>query len=152
MEGLHLLAYPDMCLVSFTMDQGSVFHLVDEMNARGWYIQPALSYDNSPAHIHLSINASNVGREAELLADLKACVAVAGTMPPGELVDMVQGGLGAMDLAGLSEKEMTDMLALAGIGDTGMPERMADINGVLDALPAPVREKLLIAFVNNLFV
>lgn len=152
MDGVRLLTQPDMCLVSFTMEQGAVFQLVDEMNARGWYIQPALSYDNSPAHIHLSINASNVGREDALLADLKACVATARTLPPGDLVNLVQGGLDDMDLAHLSDKEMADMLALAGIREDGMPERMADINGVLDALPAAVREQLLIAYVNDLFV
>jgi hypothetical protein len=43
------------------------------------------------------------------------------------------------------------MLALAGIGDEGLPQRMAEINGVLDALPPNVREQLLVTFVNNLF-
>jgi glutamate/tyrosine decarboxylase-like PLP-dependent enzyme len=151
LDGLRLLTRPDMCLVSFTTTQGSVFHLVDEMNARGWYIQPALSFENSPAHVHLSINASNVGREAALLADLKECVAKIGTMPTGDLVQLVQSGLDGIDLAALSEKELTDMLALAGIGDEGLPQRMAEINGVLDALPPNVREQLLVTFVNNLF-
>jgi len=151
MDGVHLLTYPDMCLVSFTMDKGSVFQLVDEMNARGWYIQPALSYDNSPAHIHLSISASNVGREEALLADLDDCVAAVDAAPAGELSDLVQGGLADIDLTQMSEKDMADMLALAGVGEEGLPERMADINGVLDAMPAAAREQLLIAFVNNLF-
>jgi hypothetical protein len=122
------------------------------MNARGWYIQPALSYDNSPAHIHLSINASNVGREDALLADLEKCVAIARTLPPGDLVKLVQGGLVDVDMVNLSDKEMAEMLTLAGISEDGMPERMADINGVLDALPAAAREQLLIAYVNDLFV
>jgi len=151
-DGLRLLTQPDMCLVSFTTDTGSVFHLVDAMNARGWYIQPALSFDNSPAHIHLSINASNVGREAAFLTDLQECAAEAQEMPAGDLARLVEEGLAGVDLTTLSDKELTDMLALAGIGGEGMPERMADINGILDALPAESREKLLVAFVNNLFV
>jgi len=150
-DELRLLTRPDMCLISFTVNQGSVFHLVDEMNARGWYIQPALSFDNSPAHIHLSINASNVGREAAFLSDLQECVSEIATMPTGDLVNLVQEGLKDADLTGLSEKDMADMLALAGIRDEGLPDRMAEINGVLDALPAGVREQLLITFVNNLF-
>ena len=51
----------------------------------------------------------------------------------------------------MSEKELADMLALAGIRDEGLPHRMAEINGVLDALPPNVREQLLVTFVNNLF-
>ena len=150
-DKLRLLTRPDMCLISFTTNQGSVFHLVDEMNARGWYIQPALSFDNSPAHIHLSINASNVGREAAFLSDLQECVAEIATMPTGDLVNLVQEGLKDTDLTCLSDTDMAGMLALAGIRDEGLPDRMAEINGVLDALPAGVREQLLIAFVNNLF-
>jgi hypothetical protein len=141
-----------MCLVSFTTEQGAVFHLVDAMNNRGWYIQPALSFDNSPAHIHLSINASNVGREEAFLADLRECMVAAEKMTAGDLVKLVGDGLAGVDLAALSDKELADMLALVGIGTEGLPERMADINGVLDALPADAREKLLVAFVNNLFV
>ena len=150
-DGLRLLAHPDMCLISFTVNHGSVFHLVDEMNARGWYIQPALSFDNSPAHIHLSINASNVGREDAFLVDLRECVAMAGAKPPGDLVNLVKGDLKGMDLTCLPEKDMLDMLALAGIRAEGLPDRMAEINDVLDALPAGAREKFLITFVNNLF-
>ncbi len=68
-EGLRLLAHPDMCLVSFTSDDVNIFHIIDEMNSRGWYVQPALSFDNSPAHIHLSINASNVEWVDRFLSD-----------------------------------------------------------------------------------
>jgi sphinganine-1-phosphate aldolase len=151
-EGLRLLAQPDMCLISFTAEKGAVFHLVDAMNARGWYIQPALSFDNAPAHIHLSINASNVGREEAFLADLRECAAATRDMPAGDLVKRVADGPADVDLTALSDKELSDLLALAGIGAGGLPERMAAINGILDALPADTREMLLVAFVNNLFV
>ena len=43
------------------------------------------------------------------------------------------------------------MMAAAGIKDGALPSRMADINGVLDALPAQVREKILTTFVNDMF-
>ena len=151
-EGLRLMTQPDMCLIAFTSDEGGVFHLVDAMNARGWYIQPALSFDNSPAHIHLSINASNAGREDAFLADLRACAAETRHRPPGDLVRLVEEGLGHLDLNALSEAELADLLALAGIDGEGLPEGMAEINQVLDALPPDAREMLLVRFVNNLFV
>ena len=43
------------------------------------------------------------------------------------------------------------MLSLAGIDGEGLPDRMAEVNGILDALPAHIREKLLLTYVNNLF-
>ena len=151
-DGIRLLAQPQMSLVAFTSDTVNVFHIIDEMNARGWYIQPALSFDNSPAHIHLSINASNVGWEEDLLKDLAECVQIAATLPEGDLVKMVRGGLEQIDLENVSDEDIKGLLAMAGIGDGGLPDRMADINGILDALPAKAREKILTSFVNDLFV
>ena len=149
--GLRLLTRPDMCLISFTSDEVNVFHIIDEMNRRGWYIQPSLSFDNSPAHIHLSVSASNVGWEDELLANLAECVAIAREMPEGELVGFVRKSLAGMDLAAISEADIMNLMAAAGVSDGVLPDRMADINGVLDALPAHVRETVLTTFVNDMF-
>ncbi|MFH1980686.1 MAG: aspartate aminotransferase family protein [Pseudomonadota bacterium] len=149
--GLRSLAKPDMCLVSFTADDANIFHIIDEMNARGWYIQPALSFDNSPAHIHLSISASNVGKEDALLADLAECVVIARTLPDGDLVKLVREGAAGIDFANMSPQDVSGVLALAGLGGDGLPARTADINGVLDMLPPNVREMLLTAYVNDLF-
>ncbi|WP_319406512.1 aspartate aminotransferase family protein [uncultured Desulfosarcina sp.] len=150
-DGLRLLTRPDMCLISFISDEVNVFHIIDEMNQRGWYIQPSLSFDNSPAHIHLSVSASNVGWEDELLKNLAECVQIARTLPEGELTGLIKGSLEGVDLSAISDKEIMGMMAAAGIKDGSLPSRMADINGVLDAMPAQVREKILTAFVNDMF-
>ncbi|MFO7715886.1 pyridoxal phosphate-dependent decarboxylase family protein [Desulfosarcina sp.] len=150
-EGLRLLTHPDMSLVSFTSDDVNVFHIVDEMHQRGWYIQPSFSFDNSPAHIHLSINASNVGWEDELLKNLAECVVIARRLPDGTLAGLIKGSLEGVDLSAISEADIMAMMAAAGVKNGELPGRMADINGVLDALPAAVREKVLSTFVNDMF-
>ncbi len=150
-DGLRLLTRPDMCLISFTSDAVNVFHIIDEMNRRGWYIQPSLSFDNSPAHIHLSVNASNVGWEDELLDNLAECVAIARALPDGELVGLIKDSLENVDLATLSDADVMNIMAAAGVSDGMLPERMADINGALDMLPAAARESILTAFVNDMF-
>ncbi|MEA3231719.1 MAG: aspartate aminotransferase family protein, partial [Thermodesulfobacteriota bacterium] len=151
-DGIRLLAKPQMSLVAFTSDTINVFHIIDEMNVRGWYIQPALSYDNSPAHIHLSISASNVGWENEFLTDLAGCVETAAGLPESDLVKMVRAELKEVDLANISDADIKGLLAVAGLEGQGLPDRMADINGVLDELPAEAREKILVSYVNDLFV
>jgi len=151
-DGLRLLARPEMSLVAFTSDTVNVFHVIDEMNSRGWYVQPALSFDGSPANIHLSVAASNVGWEEDLLKDLAKCVQIAATLPDGDMVKMAREGLQSMDLTTISDTDMMAFLTMAGIGDQGLPNRMADINGILNELPSQVREKILISFVNDLFV
>ncbi|WP_372680345.1 aspartate aminotransferase family protein [Desulfosarcina sp.] len=150
-DGLRLLTRPDMCLISFTSDEVNVFYIIDEMNQRGWYIQPSLSFDNSPAHIHLSVSASNVGWEEELLENLAECVHIARSLPDGELTGLIKGNLKGVDLSAISDTEIMGLLAAAGVTDGALPSRMADINGALDALPAQVRERVLTAFVNDMF-
>jgi hypothetical protein len=56
----------------------------------------------------------------------------------------------------LRPAELTDdvfqgLLAMAGIQGTGLPGRMAEINEVLNALPVPLRERLLVEYLNELF-
>lgn len=150
-DGLRLLARPDMCLISFTSDEVNVFHIIDEMNRRGWYIQPSLSFDNSPAHIHLSVSASNVGWEEAFLENLAECVEIARTLPDGELSGLVMAGREGMDPSALSDQDLMGMMAAVGVAQGVLPDRMADINGLLNALPARIREHLLIAFVNDVF-
>jgi len=150
-KDLRVLTHPDMCLVSFTSDDVNIFHIIDEMNSRGWYVQPALSFDNSPAHIHLSINASNVQWVDRFLADLETCVAIARTLPAGQLAELVKGDLAQTDFADLSDDELSDVLKLAGLDSGGLPHRTAEINEALDALAPETRNLLLINFVKNLF-
>ncbi|MCP4668482.1 MAG: aspartate aminotransferase family protein, partial [Deltaproteobacteria bacterium] len=70
-KGLRLMAEPDMCMLSFTSDGINVFHIIDEMNARGWYIQPQLAFDTSKENVHMSISAANVEWVEPFLEDLK---------------------------------------------------------------------------------
>lgn len=150
-EDLRMMVKPDMCLLAFTSDTVNVFHIIDEMNARGWYIQPALAFGNSKENIHMSINASNVQLVDDFLADLELCVNKAKDMKSGELAGEVMEGLSSMDPSQLTDETFSEMLSMAGIQGTELPDRMADINEVLNALPAEFRERLVIEFVNDLF-
>ena len=111
-----------------------------------------MRYESIPAHIHLSISASNVGWENEFLTELKNRVDSAAGLPERDLVKMVRAELKEVDLVNISDADIMDLLAMAGLEGQGLPNRMADINGVLDELPAEAREKILVSFVNDLFV
>jgi glutamate/tyrosine decarboxylase-like PLP-dependent enzyme len=149
---LQLMAWPDMCMLSFTSETVNVFHLIDEMNMKGWYIQPALTFDNSRANIHMSINVSNVEWVESFLKDLEECVKSAKKIPSGELAGFVEQALAGKEASDLTDQEFAEMLQMAGIsGDSGLPERMAEINEVLNALTSAFRERLLVEFVNDLF-
>jgi len=150
-DDLRLVAEPEMCLLAFTSDIVNVFHIIDEMNERGWYVQPALAFGNSQEHIHLSINASNVQCVDDFLVDLRASVDAARTMSSGEIAAGVMELLSSIDSSQLDDEAFSRMLMMAGIHGTSLPKRMAEINEILNTLPVELRERLLIEFTNELF-
>jgi sphinganine-1-phosphate aldolase len=56
-----------------------------------------------------------------------------------------------MDTSRIDPALFGQMLAMAGIQGAELPERMAEINDLLNALPVNLKEALLKTFVNDLF-
>jgi sphinganine-1-phosphate aldolase len=149
--GLRMLGEPEMNLVAFTSDEVSVFHVIDEMKQRGWYIQPQLGFESSKENIHLSINPASARWVDALLQDLRACVEKARSMPSGALAAKLGAALEGLDPRQLGDEQLRGMLHMAGAGGSALPARMAEVNEVLNALPAPLREKLLVTYLNELY-
>lgn len=149
--GLRLLGRPEMNLVCLTSEEVSVFHVIDEMKERGWYVQPQLAWGDSKENIHLSVNPASVRWVEAMLADLRECVEKARHMPSGALAEAVRTAFSGRDPAELDETAFAGMLQMAGVEGTQLPTRMAEINEVLNALPVPVREWLLVEYLNQLF-
>jgi len=148
---LRLLGRPDMNLLSFASDTVSVFHIADEMKERRWYVQPQLAYGSSPENIHLSINPASVHWTDAMLADLHECTEKAKTLPSGELAPKIRAAFGHLRPEDLTDDVFENLLGMAGVTGTSLPGRMAEINEVLNALPVPLRERLLVEYLNVLY-
>ncbi len=148
--GLRLLGRPDMNLVAFTSDELSVFHLIDEMRERGWYVQPQLGFDGSKENIHLSINPASEGWVDDLLADLRTCAEVARRMPSSDLATGLREAVASLDPAKLDVETLGALLAAAGVDGASLPGRMAGINEMLNALSPALKEALLTEYLNRL--
>ena len=148
---LRLLGRPEMNLVAFGSDTVSVFHVIDEMKQRNWYVQPQLAFQDSKENIHLSVNPASVRWVDALLADLDECVAKAKAMPSGELGARVRAAFGGLEPDAVTPEAFAGMLSMAGIHGTALPERMAEINEILNALPTRLRERLLVEYLNELY-
>ncbi|HVO24521.1 MAG TPA: aspartate aminotransferase family protein [Candidatus Margulisiibacteriota bacterium] len=148
--GLRLLGRPEMNLVAFTADNASVFHIIDEMKERGWYIQPQLGFQNSKENVHLSVNPASVQWVDALLADLRTCVEKAKALKSSDLAATIGATFGALDSAALNDETLGQMLGVAGVQGGALPARMAEINEILNALPPALRERVLTAFLNQL--
>jgi glutamate/tyrosine decarboxylase-like PLP-dependent enzyme len=150
MDDLRVLGRPQMNLVAFTSDTVNVFHVIDEMKARGWYIQPQLGFHGSKENIHLSVNPASAKWVEPFLDDLRACVEIARTLPSGEIAARIREAFAAVDPAQLTPAMLREMLGMAGAAGDRLPTRMAEINEVLNALPAALTEALLTEYMNEL--
>ncbi len=147
--GLRLLGQPEMNLIAFTSDEVNVFQIVDEMKARGWYVQPQLGFGGSKENIHLSINPANVKWADALLADLRASVEAARQASDEDL-GALREWLAGVDWEHLTPEALRNLLSMAGVG-SGLPQRMAAISTLLNQLPPAAAEKLLTAYFNDLY-
>ncbi|MDQ2722134.1 MAG: pyridoxal-dependent decarboxylase, partial [Actinomycetota bacterium] len=148
-DGLRVLGEPTMALVAITADDVDVFSVCDEMAARGWYVQAQLGYRGLPASMHLTLTASSEPLVPELLGDLAHCVAHGreSTVDPA-LLAAVQ----SLDPDALPEDVLGVLLPMAGLEPGGgLPDRMAGINTLMEAMSPRLRERLLIEFLSDAF-
>ena len=151
--GLRLLAWPDTNLVAFGGEEGvDVFHVADEMKTRGWYVQPQLGFAGSPANLHLSINPKADRWVDAMLTDLAASVEAARALPSGHAAAFVREAFGQIDPGTFDEETFAAMLGAAGLDGVELPERMAGVNEMLEALDPQLREQVLVEFLNTLYV
>jgi hypothetical protein len=75
----------------------------------------------------------------------------AKALPSGELAAKIRTAFAGIDPATLTSESFAALLAMAGVHGTALPSRMAEINEVLNALPVPVRERLLVEYLNELY-
>jgi glutamate/tyrosine decarboxylase-like PLP-dependent enzyme len=148
---LRLLGRPDMNLLAFASDTVSVFHIADEMKERRWLVQPQLAYGSSPENIHLSVNPASARWTDAMLADLHECTLKARSLPSGQLAPKIREAFGQLKPEELTDELFQSLLAMAGVTGSSLPGRMAEINEVLNALPVPLRERLLVEYLNVLY-
>ncbi|WGX98272.1 aminotransferase class V-fold PLP-dependent enzyme [Nocardioides sp. L-11A] len=151
-DGLALVAVPDSTLVAAVADGPlDVFTVCDEMAARGWFVQPQLSYGDRPPSLHVAISAAT--DPTDFLAALGAAVAAARAAGPVPVDPGVAELLRTLDPATLGDAEFDLLLAAGGLadgGELGLPERMAPVNALLDVAPPALREAVLVAFLDRL--
>lgn len=148
---LQVLGRPEMCMFSFKSDVINVYQLGDAMAKRGWYIQGQFSTPLTPRNLHISVNYGTTHQVEALLKDLRECVEeVKGVQP------LDSQGIRAMVAAALEgpdpEVAFNQLAASAGLTGTDLPEEMAFINEVLDALPDALCNQFLVNYFNDLYV
>lgn len=153
-EHLRVVVEPDSTLVAVEADEScDIFTIADEMLTRGWYVQPQMAYRSMPPTLHLTVSAATEPGVEDFVAALEESVAAAVAAGPIEVDPELAAAATALDPTTLDDAAFDGLLQLAGLaGEEGLalPERMAPVNALLNVAPAPLREALLIAFLDRL--
>jgi sphinganine-1-phosphate aldolase len=153
---LHVVARPDSTLVALQTDGScDVFTLADELRAAGWFVQPQMTFEGRPPTLHLTLSAATAPHVEDFLAVLDDAVATAVAAGPVEVDPRVADLVRALDPATLSDADFDGLLDAAGLtGGAGneltLPERMAEVNALLDLASPALREAVLTAFLDRL--
>jgi glutamate/tyrosine decarboxylase-like PLP-dependent enzyme len=151
MEGLQVLGEPVMSMFSFKSDVINVYQLADEMNKRGWYVQGQFSTPLTPRNLHISVSHGTIHNVDALLKDLKECVEIVKRSTPID-GDAIRAMVGAALQSPDPEAAFGQLAAGAGLAGTELPNELALINEVLDALPDELCNVFLVNYFNDLYV
>jgi glutamate/tyrosine decarboxylase-like PLP-dependent enzyme len=155
-DGLAVLVPPDSTLLALVTDGScDVFTVADEMLVRGWFVQPQMAYRDLPPTLHLTLSAATAPSVPQFLEALREAVDTARAAGPVQVDPGLAGLLATLDPDTLDDAALSGLLSAAGLaGDGGavaLPERMAPVNALLDACPAPLRAALLVGVLDRLF-
>jgi sphinganine-1-phosphate aldolase len=154
LEGLRLPVRPASTLVTVETDGScDVFTIADEMATRGWFVQPQMSFAGHPPNLHLTLSAATADRVEECLGAFEESVEAAREAGPVQVDPGVAEVVAALDPANLGDEEFDGLLAAAGLDPAGasvVPDRMAEVNALLDLASPELREAVLKAFLDRL--
>ncbi len=156
-----IMGRPRSPIVAFGSDDTNLFKLSDEMLKKGWYLmaQRGISEMKIPRSIHLTITPVHDKLAGQFLSELEETKAEVDKLPPSEVEEMAKGfgmimGLttGEMDydslrqimskLEGYVEDYGPELLKAFGLEEE-MPQEMAMLNELFDALPPEIMELLV---------
>ncbi|MEU6998233.1 aspartate aminotransferase family protein [Nonomuraea sp. NPDC046570] len=150
--GLRVLGGQESSLVAFAGDDVDVFVLSDEARRRGWFIQPQLSYAGIPANLHVTVTGVTLRGVEAMLEVIAESAAAARSRGPAVLPDGLVELIAGLDLDALDDATFAELAASVGIDLTSRDQpEMAVVNAVLDALPARVREAILVRFLSVIY-
>lgn len=142
--GLYVIGTPVSTLIGVGTDGLSVYAICEAMAAKGWHIGAQMGLGDVPASFHLTIMPQHIPQIDAFLAALAEAVAEVRAKPPAD--NALLGMMGDLDLSQLSNAELEQLLTETGLIGQGGGGPTAEVNEVLEKLPAPETDRLVRAF------
>ena len=156
--GLRVVAPPEASLVCIgdtgDSDGPDVRIVSDEAHKLGWSLQVQPARRGGPTNIHVTVSAGIGDRSDELLEVLRAAAEAATGKGRADIDPALATAAASIDVAALDEAAVDGLLQIAGFkgeGGVALPEEMAGINALMEAIPAPLVEVLLKGVFSELF-
>lgn len=147
---LRVLGKPNMSLFALASSELSVFHLQDELRARGFHTRAQLRRGPSPENLHVLLTPVNDAWIDGFIAALRESVAAAKALPPSEMAAQLEAMFATMNPDDVSDEVLTGMMGSTGVSSSGgMPARTAEMNQLLNALPPSLVERALVFYMND---
>jgi sphinganine-1-phosphate aldolase len=115
-----------------------------------------MSYAGQGPSIHLSVSAGTLVHVDDFLTGLGESVAAAQRTGPVTVDPGIAAYIESLDPAALTDADFDGLLAASGLvgadetGGLALPKRLAEVNAMLDLASPPMREALLVAFLDRL--
>lgn len=152
-EGIRLMVKPEMNLIAFTSDDFNIFHIVEQMRIRNWYVQPQFGFQDSKENIHLSISQANLDRIDEFLDDLRHAVQYARSQKPIIISDELRNAIVAFKQSNYKDVLFEDVLELSRVNGNPTPNfENANYYHNLNAMPNELIKQVLTNMANELYV
>ena len=170
-EGLRVVGSPVGPLLAVAADETvaperrvDAHHWADRARAHGWLLQLQPGFTQAdgsrlPHTTHLTVTPVTERVLDELTAalmlaadEVRGVPAVTAEQVLGALPPAVAAGLASPDAPPLDAQTAFALLGLIGLddGSDGLPERMAPLLALIEALPAPLTERLLVELLARL--
>lgn len=156
--GLVVVAPPEATLVCIgdTGDpEGPDVRIVaDAAKKLGWSLQVQPARCGGPTSLHVSVSAGIGDRAEELLVVLREAAEIATGKGRADIDPALAAAAAELDVAALDAAAVEGLLHIAGFkgaGGVALPEEMAGINALMEAVPAPLVEVLLKGVFSELF-
>jgi len=146
-DGVNVLARPDMCMLTLGSDMVNIFEVDDEMRDRGWALTPQFACGGGPENLHVAIHYGGLDQLHRFAADLQA--SVTALRESNSKIDLDAMAAAVREHADKPVPQMLmHLMPLAGLTGEGLPENYAPLNSLLNLLPAKTRDEALTFYLN----
>jgi len=115
-------------------------------------VQPQFGYHGSEANVHISIGQKTFEQAHEFLNALRMSVEACRAKGFSQTAARLRAEVKKMAATDFRPEMLSDLMRAAGLEDGQLPRKSAELNQILDALPAQMTAHVLTEFMNDRYI